>query len=119
MVGILSLLLAPTTIGLLGGYIVIKLVKESLEKPAPKDQRFDWDLYYKDVNDDNVDCNEILRRREKGYYYTTEPLKPNYTDVVDRKRYEHDIKVYGLEQTEASRKCGRYKYVSYFSGNES
>ena len=54
---------------------IVTLVKEALEKPAPKGQRFDWDAYWKDV-ENGMDSMEQVRKRQRGGYLTTDPL-PN------------------------------------------
>lgn len=52
---------------------VWKLLKEALENPAPKGTRFDWDAYWKDV-ENGMDSMEQVRKRQRGGYMTTEPL---------------------------------------------
>lgn len=62
-------------------YVVVKLVKEALEKPAPKGQRFDWDVYWQDVNN-GMDAMEQVRKRQRGGYLTTEPLPSSNAQTV-------------------------------------
>lgn len=62
-------------------YAVVKLVKEALEKPAPKGQRFDWDAYWKDV-ENGMDSMEQVRKRQRGGYLTTEPLPSSNVKTV-------------------------------------
>ena len=54
-------------------FSIKELAKEALEKPAPKGTRFDWDAYWKDV-ENGMDCMEQVRKRQRGGYMTTEPL---------------------------------------------
>ena len=60
---------------------VIQIVKEALEKPAPKGTRFDWDAYWKDV-ENGIGAMEQVRKRQSGGYMTTEPMpdKPTPTN---------------------------------------
>ena len=52
---------------------IIQVVKEWREKPAPKGTRFDWDAYWKDV-ENGMPSIEQVRKRQRGGYMTTEPL---------------------------------------------
>ena len=84
---------------------IIRLIKEACEKPAPKGQRFDWDAYWKDI-EDGIDIEEQLKRRKRGYYLTTEPIN----DLVDIERYEHDKDVYGEDVANKWKVYGYYRY---------
>lgn len=50
-----------------------QILKETLEKPAPKGTRFDWDAYWKDI-ENGMPAMEQVRKRQRGGYMTTEPL---------------------------------------------
>lgn len=50
-----------------------QIIKEALEKPAPKGTRFDWDAYWKDV-ENGMPSMEQVRKRQRGGYMTTDPL---------------------------------------------
>ena len=52
---------------------VKQIIKEALEKPAPKGTRFDWDAYWKDV-ENGMSSMDQVRKRQRGGYMTTEPL---------------------------------------------
>lgn len=54
-------------------YTLYLLTKEALEKPAPKERRFDWDAYWKDI-ENGIEPMEQVRKRQRGEYYTTKPL---------------------------------------------
>ena len=47
--------------------VLYMIIKESLEKPAPKDVYFDWDEYYKDI-ENGINPMEQVRKRERGEY---------------------------------------------------
>lgn len=50
-----------------------EIIEEKLEKPAPKNARFDWDAYWEDVRN-GMSAMEQVRKRERGGYMTTKPL---------------------------------------------
>ena len=49
-------------------YLIYVLLKEALEKPITEERYFDWDAYWKDV-DDGVFHMDIIKKRERGEYY--------------------------------------------------
>lgn len=90
-----------------------EIIKEKTEPVAPRGTRFDWDAYYKDI-ENGIDPMKQLKKRKAGGYMTTKPKaepKEVIPGVVDIKRYEYDKKVYGEEFAEAWRKNGSYKYI--------
>lgn len=92
------------------------VIKEKIELVAPKGTRFDWDAYWKDVND-GMGTMQQVRKRQSGGYTTTAPLpekQPPIDGVVDVKRYQHDKMVYGEAITEMNRQNGSYKYIRSF-----
>ena len=50
-----------------------EIVSEKLEKPLPRNVRFDWDAYWADVRH-GMSSKEQLKKRARGGYYTTKPL---------------------------------------------
>ena len=52
---------------------IVQIIKEALEKPAPKGTRFDWDAYWKDI-ENGIGAMEQVRKCQRGGYYTTKPL---------------------------------------------
>lgn len=52
---------------------IIQIIKEAVEKPTPKGTRFDWDAYWKDV-ENGMPAMEQVRKRQSGGYMTTEPV---------------------------------------------
>ena len=62
---------------------VIQIVKEALEKPAPKGTRFDWDAYWKDV-ENGMGAMEQVRKRQRGGYWTTEPMPDKHTPTNNK-----------------------------------
>lgn len=47
------------------------LIKEDREKPAPPNQKFDWDAYNCDVRM-GISAMEQVKKRERGEYYIVE-----------------------------------------------
>ena len=83
-----------------------ELVKEKLEKPAPTGTRFDWDAYWKDI-ENGMTTMEQIKKRERGGYNTTEPLNI----VVDVERYKRDKKNFGETFAENQRERGSYRKI--------
>lgn len=87
-------------------YTVYVLIREKVAKPiCPKGARFDWDAYWKDI-ENGIEPMEQIKKREKGGYYTTEPEN----DLVDIDRYNKHLQQFGQEVAEKWRKQGFYKY---------
>ena len=92
-----------------------EIIKESLEKPLPKNWRFDEEAYYRDINNPNLSMMDIVRKRQKNAYVTTAP-KPEpvrryptkVTDIINVAKYEEELKVYGKDFVERRRKFGAY-----------
>lgn len=90
-----------------------EVVQEKAEPVAPKDIRFNWSMYWDDV-DKGMSATEQINKRQSGGYMTTAPLpisSPAIHGVVDVKRYQHDKRVYGDAIAEMNRQNGSYKYV--------
>jgi len=93
IVGVLSLI-----------YAAYKIISEKLEKPAPANRRFDWDAYWKDV-ENGMSVTDGIKKQKRGDYWTTKPEN----NLVDIERYEHDKKYFGEECADGWRKNGYYK----------
>lgn len=90
-----------------------EVVQEKAEPVAPKGTRFDWNMYWDDV-DRGMSATEQINKRQSGGYMTTAPLPTSFPvihGVVDVKRYQHDKRVYGDAIAEMNRRNGSYKYV--------
>lgn len=95
-----------------------EMIKEKTEKPAPKGTRFDWDAYYKDI-ENGMDTMEQVRKRQSGGYNTTQPATPKWYElplntVVDVERYKHDKKIYSESTVKYWRELGLYREVKKF-----
>ena len=54
-------------------YTIYVIAKEKFEKPVRRGKVFDWDFYYRELNDNNISYKEVLKRQERGYYYVEKP----------------------------------------------
>ena len=94
-----------------------ELIKEKLEKPTPKGTRFDWDAYYKDI-ENGITCREQIKKQQQGGYYTTKPIPVGrneyghlpYNAIVDVEAYEQEKAMYGEEIVNDWANQGRYRY---------
>lgn len=99
-------------------FTIKQLIKEKTEPVAPKGTRFDWDAYYKDI-ENGIGAMEQVRKCERGGYITTKPEPPKWYElpmdtVVDEARYKHDKETYGERIAETWRKNGSYRYKKKF-----
>lgn len=58
------------------GFFLYFVLKETFEKPMPKDAYFDYDEYWKDIND-QMDINKRMRKLKNMKYYKS-PSNPNW-----------------------------------------
>lgn len=100
-------------IAVLSGVLLGKeIIQEKMQKPAPANQRFNWDKYWDDVNAE-VDPMEVVKRRENGYYYTTALL------VQEKQpKYQNRLKQAMWEQYQKELKeCHEYAALKVKHGN--
>ena len=95
-----------------------QLVKEKMEKPVPKGTRFDWDAYYKDI-ENGISVTEQIKKIQAGGYNTTKPATPKWYElpmdaVVDIERYEHDKKIYSESTVRHWKEIGSYREIRTF-----
>lgn len=98
------------------------LIKEKLEKPVPANQRFDYDAYWKDV-EDGMSVAETNKKHERGEYYTTTQKPLNWWElpldtIVDTARYENDKKIFSSDLLEKMRIRGEYRQIKRFGTHE-
>lgn len=92
------------------GCTVGGLIKEAAEPTVPKGIYFDWDAYWKDI-ENGMGIQEQIKKRQRGGYMTNNP-KYAYDALNDVERYERDKAKYGVETAESWRKQGHYKIIS-------
>ena len=103
-------------LGIIGLFAAAKqLIKESTEKPVPAEYWNNRDLMHKDKMNPDVSPQQIMKNLEKGKYCSSQiiperyemPIKP----IVDKKRYNHDVREFGREIADDNAKQGLYSFV--------
>lgn len=69
----------------------------------------------RDIMNPDVSHKQIMKNADSGKYQSDSVIADtlNYTDIVDSKRYEEDLKLFGYELTEKFRKAGNYSYSNF------
>lgn len=102
-------------LGIIGLFAAAKqLIKESTEKPVPAEYWNNKDLMHKDKMNPDVSPQQIMKNIEKGKYYSSTVIPERYEQpvkIVDRKGYEHDVRIYGKEVADDNAKLGLYSFV--------
>jgi hypothetical protein len=102
-------------LGIIGLFAAAKqLIKESTEKPVPAEYWNNKALMHKDKMNPDVSPQQIMKNLEKGKYYSPTVISERYEmpiKIVDRKGYEHDIRVYGKEIADDNAKMGLYSFI--------
>lgn len=100
-------------IGLIAG--AKQLIKESTEKPVPAEYWNNKDLMHKDKMNPDVSPQQIIKNLEKGKYYSPTVIPERYEmpvkPIVDRKSYNHDVRMYGKEIADSNAKLGLYSFI--------
>lgn len=99
-------------IGLIAG--AKQLIKESTEKEIPAENWNNKALMHKDKMNPDVSPQQIMKNLEKGKYYSPTVIPERYempVKIVDKKSYEHDVRVYGKEVADSNAKLGLYSFV--------
>lgn len=100
-------------IGLIAG--AKQIVKEATEKPVPAENWNNKALMHEDKMNPDVSPQQFMKNLKDGKYCSSEvisecyemPVKP----IVDKKRYNHDVRVYGKEIADDNAKQGLYSFV--------
>lgn len=58
------------------GFILFNIINEKRENPLPKDAYFDWDEYYRDINNGMSAKQQLEKRKRMGYYKS--PSNPDW-----------------------------------------
>lgn len=103
-------------LGIIGIFAGAKqLIKESTEKPVPAEYWNNKALLHEDKMNPDVTPQQIMKNLEKGKYYAPTIIPERYEmpvkPIVDRKSYEHDVRVYGKEIADDNAKMGLYSFV--------
>lgn len=103
-------------LGILGLFATTKqIIKESTEKSIPAEYWNNKDLMHKDKMNPDISPQQIMKNLEQGKYYAPEVIPERYEQpvkpIVDKKRYNHDVRVYGKEIADDNAKQGLYSYM--------
>lgn len=91
-------------------YLLYLFLNEKLEKPAPENQRFDWDAYDEDTKN-GMPIMDQIKKQKRGEYWTTKPKPEIPRDgIANMAIYEKDKEMYGEKYVEQRRKEGLYYY---------
>lgn len=99
-------------IGLIAG--AKQLIKESTEKPVPAEYWNNKALMHEDKMNPDVSPQQVMKNIKKGKYYSPTVIPERYEQpvkIVDRKSYNHDVRVYGKEVADDNAKLGLYSFV--------
>lgn len=100
-------------IGLIAG--TKQIVKEKTEKEIPAEYWNNKDLMHKDKMNPDISPEQLMKNLENGKYYSPTVIPERYEmpvkPIIDRERYEHDVKTYGKEIADDNAKQGLYSFV--------
>ena len=70
---------------------------------------------HKDRMNPDVSPQQVMKNLERGKYYAPEVIPERYEQpvkpIVDKKRYNHDVRMYGKEIADDNAKLGLYSFV--------
>ncbi len=92
-----------------------KIIKEATEKEIPASYWNNKALMYEDKMNPNLTWKDIQKNLEAGKYYAPEVIPEKYKQpekpIVDRERYERDVKELGQEIADGNARQGLYMFV--------
>ncbi len=108
-----------TVFALLSGLAVIcfvkEIVKDKTQRIIPAESWGNKALMYDDKINPDISPQQIMKNLEKGKYYSSTVLQERYEipvkPIVDKKRYNHDVREYGKEIADDNAKQGLYSFV--------
>lgn len=103
-------------LGIIGLYAGAKqFIKEKTEKEIPSSYWNNKNLMYKDKMNPSLSWQDVQKNLEKGRYYAPEIIPERYEQptkpIVDKKRYNHDVRMYGKEIADDNARQGLYAFV--------
>lgn len=103
-------------LGIIGLFAATKqLIKESTEKPVPVEYWNNKALMHKDKMNPDVSPQQFIKNLKDGKYCSSEVILEKYEmpvkPIVDKKRYNHDVRMYGKEIADDNAKQGLYSFV--------
>ena len=109
--------------GIIGLFAAAKqFIRESTEKPVPAEYWNNKDLMHKDKMNPNVTPQRFTKNLKDGKYYSSKVIPEQYEmpvkPIVDKKRYNHDVRMYGKEIADDNAKQGLYSFVLKMDDSE-
>lgn len=103
-------------LGIIGLFAAAKqLIKEAAEKEVPAEYWNNKALMYEDKMNPDVSPQQIMKNLEKGKYYSPTVVPERYEmpvkPIVDKKSYNHDVRMYGKEIADSNAKLGLYSFI--------
>lgn len=103
-------------LGIIGLFAATKqLIKESTEKPVPVEYWNNKALMHKDKMNPDVSPQQFIKNLKDGKYCSSEVIPEKYEmpvkPIVDKNRYNHDVRMYGKEIADDNAKQGLYSFV--------
>lgn len=103
-------------LGIIGFFAGTKqIIKEKTEKEIPAEYWNNKDLMHKDKMNPDISPEQLMKNIEKGKYYSPTVIPERYEipvkPIIDRERYEYDVKTYGKEIADDNAKQGLYSFV--------
>ncbi len=100
-------------IGLIAG--TKQIIKEKTEKEIPAEYWNNKDLMHKDKMNPDISPEQLMKNIENGKYYSPTVIPEHYEmlvkPIVDKKRYNHDVRMYGKEIADDNAKQGLYSFI--------
>lgn len=102
--------------GIIGLFAGIKqLIKESTEKSIPAENWNNKALMHEDKMNPDISPQQIMKNLEKGKYYSPTVIPERYEmpvkPIVDKKRYDYDVRMYGKNIADDNAKQGLYSFM--------
>lgn len=103
-------------LGIIGIFAGAKqLIKESTEKPIPAENWNNKALMHEDKMNPDVSPQQFMKNLKDGKYCSSEVIPERYEmpvkPIVDKKRYNHDVRMYGKEVADDNAKLGLYSFI--------
>lgn len=103
-------------LGIIGLFAAAKqLIKESTEKPVPAEYWNNKALMHEDKMNPDISPQQFMKNLKDGKYCSSEIIPEQYEmpvkPIVDKKRYNHDVRTYGKEIADDNAKQGLYSFI--------
>lgn len=101
--------------GIIGLIVGAKqIIKEATEKPIAAENWNNKALMHEDKMNPDMSPQQIMKNLKDGKYCSSEVIPERYempVKIVDRKGYNHDVRIYGKEIADSNAKLGLYFFI--------